>query len=161
MVFCYGSPSRLRQCLHPIDPECFFKLWIGHCAWYLPFAPVDLLSTFLLPPPFRLIWIFHLFSISKTDDMIINILKIERFCMKINLDFQILMRKLDLATVLAVIHWHFTFRLGVSSQVGRASLNYFTRLASVAIWEYYPYFSWDNVKSYKVQMLGNLFYWLL
>ena len=61
--------------------------------------------------------------------------------MKINLDFQILMRKLDLATVLAVIHWHFTFRLGVSSQVGRASLNYFTRLASVAIWEYYPYFS--------------------
>ena len=53
----------------------------------------------------------------------------------------------DLATVLAIIHWNFPFPLGVSSQVGHASLNYFNRLVSVAIWEYYPYFSWDDVMS--------------
>lgn len=66
------KPKQTKRVRHAIDPKCFFKFWIGHCAGYLLFAPVDSLCT-ILPPPVMRIWIFHLFSISKTDDMIINI----------------------------------------------------------------------------------------
>ena len=66
------KPKQTKRVRHAIEPKCFFKFWIGLWAGYLLFAPVDSLST-ILPPPVMLIWILHLFSISKTDDMIINI----------------------------------------------------------------------------------------
>lgn len=83
MVFCLQA-----QCLPTVDESVFkysamvVMLEIFHL---LPLSKV-------LSPLFTLIWVFHLFSVRKTDDdMIVNILKIERFCMKINMDCQILM----------------------------------------------------------------------